>query len=124
LEAARRGKLIGSSLEAKVVLSATGAALEWLRKHQSELATLFIVSQVEVVSSPSPRAQTISLPSSLGGSANAEVLPADGQKCPRCWTYAPEVGRSSDVCAKCVEAGRMNGGAADSLAVQAWMDGF
>ena len=48
LEEARIAKHIGSSLEAKVTLSASGSTLELLREYENELRYLFIVSQVEV----------------------------------------------------------------------------
>ncbi len=104
LEAARRDKMIGASTEAKVVLSATGAARELLEKNLAELPTLFIVSQVELAE-PSPKAQPLSLPGTFSGSTmHAEVRPADGEKCPRCWVWAVEVGKGQDVCNKCREA--------------------
>ena len=48
LEEARVAKQIGSSLEAKVTLEAGGSALELLKRHQSDLRYVFIVSQVEL----------------------------------------------------------------------------
>ncbi|WNZ65827.1 zinc finger domain-containing protein [Myxococcus sp. MxC21-1] len=32
------------------------------------------------------------------------MLPAHGEKCPRCWTYSEAVGQGGDVCLKCREA--------------------
>src|SRR5678815_4066220 len=48
LEEARVAKQIGSSLQAKVTLRASGSALELLQRHQSDLRYLFIVSEVEL----------------------------------------------------------------------------
>ncbi|HEY1127357.1 MAG TPA: class I tRNA ligase family protein, partial [Actinomycetota bacterium] len=55
LEAARRDKVIGSSLEAKVVLHADGEARAFLTRHLTELPALLIVSQVQLVAEPTER---------------------------------------------------------------------
>jgi isoleucyl-tRNA synthetase len=104
LEAARRDKLIGSSLEAKVVLHADAEGREFLVRHLRELPTLLIVSQVALEKEPTERMvrTTASLPGA--GHLGIEVRKADGAKCPRCWTYAPEVAAGADVCPKCQEA--------------------
>jgi isoleucyl-tRNA synthetase len=111
LEAARRDKLIGSSLEAQVVLWARGPAADFLKKHQGDLPTLFIVSQVKVLPAPAGQVQGVAgQPLALSGSfwpsgsVYAQVSRALGQKCPRCWTYQEEVGTAGEVCAKCAEA--------------------
>jgi len=121
LESARRDKMIGASLEARVRLFASGEALHLLERYAHELATLFIVSQVEIAPLPAPgkfeyRAST---PPEVGSGAQqlspagsswsgselkAEVLPPLGQKCPRCWKYREAVGRTSDICEECAEA--------------------
>jgi isoleucyl-tRNA synthetase len=93
LEEARVAKRIGSSLEAKVTLEASGSALELLQKHQKDLRYLFIVSQVELREGKENVSITIS--------------PADGAKCERCWNYSTRVGESETfptVCERCVAA--------------------
>ncbi|MGZ6076733.1 MAG: isoleucine--tRNA ligase [Myxococcaceae bacterium] len=104
LEAARRDKLIGSSLEARVVLHADAEGHAFLARHLTELPTLLIVSQVTLESQPGER--MVRAPASLPGAGHLgiEVRKADGAKCPRCWTYAPEVAAGADVCPKCQEA--------------------
>jgi isoleucyl-tRNA synthetase len=104
LEAARRDKLIGSSLEARIVLSAKGEAKAFLTKHAAELPALFIVSQVDVVEAPGAKAQPLTVSSLPGAELTAEVVSARGQKCPRCWTYSEAVGQGGDLCLKCREA--------------------
>jgi isoleucyl-tRNA synthetase len=89
LEVARRDKLIGKSVEAKVIVTASGATHALLSKYASELAEFFIVSQVELVSGT--------------GEVSAKVEAATGNKCPRCWTYKAEVG-AKEVCDRCAEA--------------------
>ncbi|HKG99012.1 MAG TPA: class I tRNA ligase family protein, partial [Pyrinomonadaceae bacterium] len=94
LEEARVAKRIGSSLEAKVILGASGDALELLQKHQKDLRYLFIVSQVE-------------LGDAQGEDVSITISAADGKKCERCWNYSARV-RESDryptVCERCVAA--------------------
>jgi isoleucyl-tRNA synthetase len=95
LEEARIAKLIGSSLEAKVTLSASGSAHELLQAHQKDLRYLFIVSQVELLKAP------------LGEGVSISIALADGEKCERCWNYSTHVGESEaypTVCERCVAA--------------------
>src|ERR1044071_684096 len=72
LEKARVAKNIGSSLQAKVILNASGSALELLQKHQKDLRYLFIVSQVELGNSDA------------GAGVSITITGADGTKCERC----------------------------------------
>jgi len=91
LEEARVAKQIGSSLEAKVTISAFRETLSLLRKYEKDLRYIFIVSQVEVVE----------------GSQSITVSRAEGAKCERCWNYSTRVGESEaypTVCERCVAA--------------------
>jgi isoleucyl-tRNA synthetase len=104
LEQARRDKRIGASLEAQVVLSASGAVRTLLEAHLAELPSLFIVSQVRLVAEPGAGAQSLELSQAFGpgASVGAEVREAEGAKCPRCWTYDPQVGTAAHaLCPKC-----------------------
>jgi isoleucyl-tRNA synthetase len=95
LEEARIAKQIGSSLQAKVTLRASGSALELLRKHEGDLRYLFIVSSVDLGNS------------SGGEGVSITISIADGEKCERCWNYSTRVGESEvypTVCERCVEA--------------------
>ncbi len=103
LEAARQAKVIGASLEAKVLLHPEASDEEFLRRHLTELPGLFIVSQVELLDRELPgllRVPTGRQTETLG----IAVRPADGAKCPRCWTYAVEVSAGEPVCRKCQAA--------------------
>ena len=94
LEEARVAKQIGSSLEARVTLEASGDALELLRRHQKDLRYLFIVSQVE-------------LHEATATAVNIAISVAHGKKCERCWNYSTRVGESDrypTVCERCVAA--------------------
>jgi isoleucyl-tRNA synthetase len=98
LEDARVAKVIGSSLEARVEISAGAEAYGQLARHRDDLRYLFIVSEVEL------------------GEPHAEMAPDDievtiarahGDKCERCWNYSTRVGESSKfptVCERCVAA--------------------
>jgi isoleucyl-tRNA synthetase len=94
IEPLRKDKQIGSSLQAKVVLSASGAEFELLKTHEAQLPMLFIVSEVEVRE---------------GATDGLEISidRASGVKCERCWRYVPKV--STDparpgICERCEDA--------------------
>jgi isoleucyl-tRNA synthetase len=92
LEDARNAKHIGSSLEAKVVLTADRETALFLLDYFPQLRYIFIVSQVEVHE---------------GDEFNIEIQRADGQKCERCWNYSVRVGefeRYPTVCERCFDA--------------------
>ena len=82
IEEARTAKLIGKSLDAKVVLP--GSASEYKTLNLEEL---FIVSQVE-----------------WGSTSDISVVHADGAKCPRCWRWQTDLGANSsfpELCGRC-----------------------
>ena len=82
LEAARAEKRIGKSLEAAVTLTcADPAALP-----DTDLADLFIVSQIEVKQ----------------GETAVEVAPAQGVRCPRCWQFSTSADKGG-LCPRCAE---------------------
>jgi isoleucyl-tRNA synthetase len=93
LEEARVAKQIGSSLDAKVIVAASGETLELLRAYADQLRYILIVSQVAVVSSE--------------GELSITVSQAEGAKCERCWNYSTRVGESDKyptLCERCVAA--------------------
>jgi isoleucyl-tRNA synthetase len=98
LEIARQEKIIGSSLEAKVAVSAPNELVPLLQRYRNDLRFLLIVSGVEIK------------PNSGGnGSTPLHVLVerAPGQKCDRCWNYSTHVGeneRYPTVCERCSAA--------------------
>jgi isoleucyl-tRNA synthetase len=104
LELARNEKRIGHSLAAKVLL-APGSSEEigdLLRRYRDELATLFIVSQVEL---------TEEVTDGIAGEniegLRVAIVPAEGEKCERCWTFATSVGdwdAHPTICHRCREA--------------------
>ncbi len=100
LEEARVRKLIGSALEAKLIIKASGISFEVLSALRDQLRFLFIVSQVELERAEEPEDPMLETFVVL-------VNKADGQKCERCWNYSTRVGESvryPTVCERCVEA--------------------
>lgn len=103
LEAARREKKIGKSLEAKVVLGAEGELYELLQAFGDELAAFLIVSQVEL-----ERGGTAGVKAE-GLDLHVSILPAAGEKCVRCWIFYEDLGTDPDhpqLCRRCAEAVR------------------
>ena len=106
LEEQRREKIIGSSLEARVVLNVTPAVHEFLQAYERELPTLFIVSQVALHPTGNPAGERqLASDETLGMSVN--VVKAGGEKCERCWNYRDAVGSVPEhptLCDRCLEA--------------------
>lgn len=100
LELARANKLIGKPLEAKVTLHCDAELLAFLQGVEELLATVFIVSQVALVS-----AGDADFTGEVAG-LGVTVAKADGDKCERCWIYSDSVGKDAGhptLCARCVE---------------------
>jgi isoleucyl-tRNA synthetase len=94
LESQRRDKIIGSALEAAVVLKTDDALQAFLKPFEADLPALFIVSQVAVARG-------------VQEGFAVEIRRAEGNKCERCWNYRPAVGTFKDhptLCDRCVEA--------------------
>jgi isoleucyl-tRNA synthetase len=92
LETARIEKEIGSSLEAKVVLTTDADTTRFLLDYYDQLRYLFIVSEVEV---------------NEGSQSAVAIRKAAGSKCERCWNYSRRVGEFSKfptVCERCFDA--------------------
>lgn len=99
LEKARQDKVIGNSLSASVHLYPNAKASELL-KDFTELDQLFIVSAVQLYESNTAIPQdAIKL-----DQVAVHVVPADGEKCERCWIISSEVGKQkahSTLCPRC-----------------------
>jgi len=122
LEEARNAKQIGSSLEAKVVLTTDKETTMFLLPFYEDLRYIFIVSQVEVhegsnfLSSgeglgfvkKNIDGKVFEIQSETSGVIKGIVITrADGAKCERCWNYSMRVGESEEyptVCERCVNA--------------------
>jgi isoleucyl-tRNA synthetase len=102
LEVARQEKFIGGSLEAQICLAAEGDVKGLLEEYEKALPTIFIVSQVELCSSPVADALETEIPG-----LKIKIEKALGNKCERCWNYSEQVGKDSrypTVCERCSEA--------------------
>lgn len=106
LEKARNEKVIGNSLEAKVtIFSASPGRTLFLKKYQSELATIFIVSGVELIETEKGLPEGVS-PGEEIKELGVTIRKAPGNKCQRCWIYSETVGESEEhlaICHRCVE---------------------
>jgi len=94
LEEARNNKLIGTGLEAQVIVAASDPIYSALERHKDQLRYLFIVSAVTLVQGSG---------NGTGG-VHVEVKKADGLKCERCWNYSTHVGEDKNyptVCERC-----------------------
>ena len=95
IEPLRKEKKIGSSLQAKVVLSVTDEEGALLARHADALPMLFIVSEVELRHSTG------------GDTPHVTIERAGGVKCERCWRYVPRVSTDpswAGLCERCQDA--------------------
>jgi isoleucyl-tRNA synthetase len=102
LEKERIAKVIGSSLEARVEISATGETYELLKSYREQLRYLFIVSQVDLIELSDAESSQSSNSFHVSG-----VEHAAGEKCERCWNYSTRVGESTrypTACERCTIA--------------------
>jgi isoleucyl-tRNA synthetase len=102
LESARQGKVIGHSLDARVLLAVPESLARVCTEDLELLRSVCIVSELAVV--PDPQG----LPRAMEGAAIAglriQVEPAVAKKCERCWLRAESVGTFPDhplICARC-----------------------
>jgi isoleucyl-tRNA synthetase len=98
LEDQRREKVIGSSLEADIQIRANPEKYEFLKRYETDLPTLLIVSRVEL-------REVHDLP--LKPDFLVVVSKSKSQKCERCWNYREAVGKDMahpTLCDRCVEA--------------------
>lgn len=96
LEVARKDKVIGSSLEAKVIIYCNGTKYDLLASLKESLKEIFIVSAVEIEKSGEGK---------FAGEKNTDVTitveKAAGEKCERCWSYSEDVSDNEKICNRC-----------------------
>ncbi len=114
LETARQQKVIGSGLEARVLLDPQGILKPLLREYLDFLPALFIVSQVEISSAVWPAGVAMTQVPGL----KIGIARAAGRKCERCWNFSDRIGEDKDhptVCERCsaalaeIEGSRVSG---------------
>lgn len=101
LELARKNKEIGKSLEAKIILYCDGELYDTVKSISDELATAFIVSQVEVL-----KGNEGIVKGEVLKNISMTVVKADGEKCERCWMHSETVGKNSEhktLCERCAK---------------------
>ncbi|HEY0796664.1 MAG TPA: class I tRNA ligase family protein, partial [Acidisarcina sp.] len=92
LEDARQEKRIGKGLEAKVEIGLPFASQEVAERYAASLKEFFNVSQVSLT---------------YGEGSGVSSVPAEGDKCDRCWNFMPDVsayGVWPNVCGRCRHA--------------------
>ena len=110
LEQARGAKLIGAALDARVTLYVSDPVLRVEPADEPTLRELFIVSQLDIVRAPlapglATAADRVVVRETGVSGLGVEVRHADGQKCARCWTWSPAVGRDPEhpaLCERCL----------------------
>ena len=94
IEPLRKDKQIGSSLQARVVLTTSKDDAPFLEKYKSDLPMLFIVSDVQ-------------LRAGVGDTTEITIERADGVKCERCWRVVKSVSTDpawAGICDRCQDA--------------------
>ena len=118
LEKLRQDKVVGTSLEAAVTLTAEGGMADLLEAYRDDLATLFITSSVSLrTGAPAGdgedgavhRDANGAVHRDADGAARIDVGRADGAKCPRCWRWVMPRDSAADpseatVCDRCTNA--------------------
>ena len=97
LEEARAEKIIGHSLNAKVVLYAEGDLYNFIKDNLELLKTVFIVSGLEIEENQRSGEEKLGV----------KIETAEGEKCERCWMFSKTVGEDKEnptICSKCSEA--------------------
>jgi len=102
LEALRRDKKIGHSLDAGVTLYVAPELYEFLNTYAKDLAFIFIVSSVSLARSTDAPADAVT--SEVIKGLRIAAGPATGVKCGRCWMYSETVGtvkEHPEICTRC-----------------------
>ncbi|MCX7990588.1 MAG: isoleucine--tRNA ligase [Proteobacteria bacterium] len=98
LEDARRRKIIGHSLDAKVILYISDEIRDVISQYFEELREIFILSQIEIKFDGKGYYK-----GELSG-ISIDIFNADGKKCERCWVFDTTVGEDSShptICKRC-----------------------
>lgn len=104
LELARKEKIIGQSLQADVDLYADKNWLSLLEPYKDWLSTVFIVSNVRLLSSEKAPVEAVKEEGVEG--LSAVVRHSEGDKCERCWNFREDVGEYDDhptLCGRCYQ---------------------
>jgi isoleucyl-tRNA synthetase len=97
LEEKRQSKEIGTSLGARVTVTASGPIAALLEQRRAELPMLLIVSDVDLHAGSADGPDSVTV----------VVERAPGVKCERCWRMVPEISTDAEwagICTRCVDA--------------------
>jgi isoleucyl-tRNA synthetase len=105
LEEARKKKLIGKALEAKITNASVAMVghknlIQGVRNSAEDLRELLNVSQLSIDAHMEENLSVTVSPVEL-------ISRADGQKCERCWHWETDIGQNAEhptICGRCVEA--------------------
>lgn len=102
IEMARKNKVVGHSLDARVDIVPPDNLRSFLEMHREDLKTLLILSQVTIVDKDEIKDPYMSaeFPGLIVG-----VTKARGKKCDRCWIYSEAVGANGEhptICERCL----------------------
>ncbi len=102
LEALRRDKVIGHSLDAGLTLFASPDLYNLLKNYEKDLAFIFIASSVILARESEAPADAYTSDAIKG--LRIAARPASGVKCGRCWMYSESVGKVKEhpeICSRC-----------------------
>ena len=106
LEQLRKDSAIGSSLNAKVTVYASGDTFQALSKLKSELRFVLITSEAKVEEADSQPADTLVAEGEGVTDVWLSVSASEAEKCVRCWHQREDVGINADhpeLCSRCVD---------------------
>lgn len=104
LEGARAAGILGSGLEANVIIKASPPLYEVLTALKDELRFVLITSQASVQLAPA--GTPLFAESTVPGLCDIRIEKIDAPKCVRCWHRRVDVGKVSahpDICQRCVD---------------------
>lgn len=108
LELARKEKIIGNSLNAKIYINADGEVYDFLEGMREYLETVFIVSQLELNEGNDNLSDKYYTSETIKG-LSVLVEQAPGEKCERCWIYSKTIGEDKEhetLCSRCASVVR------------------
>ena len=106
LEQLRKDHSIGSSLNADVIVYASGETFKALNKLDEELRFVLITSGATVVEATTQPDGSVSAEGETVKDVWLEVIASNAEKCVRCWHHQDSVGSNSEhpeLCGRCVE---------------------
>ncbi|KGR92148.1 isoleucine--tRNA ligase [Ureibacillus massiliensis 4400831 = CIP 108448 = CCUG 49529] len=102
LEEARNAKVIGKSLEAKVLIYADKEVVDIINDEAVNFAQISIVSQLQVAGGKNDAPEN----ALVLDKTSIVVEKATGEKCERCWSYSETVGQHAkhpSLCVRCAD---------------------